>query len=68
MDTTTRILQVEKDSDDGLMVTFSDGTTAGYVIEELLMLRPVREPSYGITKQVQRATIATVRNSIRALA
>jgi len=39
----TRILAVELDGTDGIMVTFSDETTAGYVIEELLALRPVRE-------------------------
>jgi hypothetical protein len=46
----TRILKVEIDSDeceagsdDGLIVTFSDGTVAGYVVEELLLLRPLRE-------------------------
>ena len=39
----TRILKVEKDCDDGLIVTFSDGTRAGYVVEELLLLRPRRE-------------------------
>jgi hypothetical protein len=43
MDTTTRILKIEMDSDDGIIVTFSDKTTAGYVVEELLELRPVRE-------------------------
>ena len=37
------ILKVEKDGEDGLIVTFSDGTTAGYVVEELLLLRPIRE-------------------------
>jgi len=37
------MLAVELDGKDGLVVTFSDGTTAGYVIEELLILRPVRE-------------------------
>ena len=37
------ILAVELDGHDGLVVTFSDGTTAGYVVEELLELRPVRE-------------------------
>jgi hypothetical protein len=36
-----RILKVERD-DDGLVVTFSDGTTAGYLVEELLDLRPQR--------------------------
>ena len=40
-----RILSVEREDDDGLIVTFSDGTTAGYVTEELLELRPFREPS-----------------------
>jgi hypothetical protein len=39
----THILKVEQDSHDGLLVTFSDGTRAGYVVEELLMLRPRRE-------------------------
>ena len=39
-----RILAVEREGDDGLIVTFSDGTTAGYVTEELLELRPFREP------------------------
>jgi len=38
-----RILAVEKDSDEGVFVTFSDGTTAGYVVEELLGLRPKRK-------------------------
>ena len=38
-----QILAVELDGDDGIMVTFSDGTTGGYVIEELLDLRQVRE-------------------------
>jgi hypothetical protein len=38
-----RILKVEMDADDGLIVTFSDGTIGGYVVEELLSLRPHRE-------------------------
>lgn len=37
------MLAVELDGRDGLLVTFSDGTTGGYVTEELLELRPVRE-------------------------
>jgi len=37
------ILTAEPDGDDGVIVTFSDGTTAGYVVEELLDLRPFRE-------------------------
>ena len=40
-----RILTLERDGDDGLIVTFSDGTTGGYVVEELLKLRPHREPT-----------------------
>ena len=36
-----RILTVERD-DDGLVITFSDGTTAGYLVDELLDLRPHR--------------------------
>jgi hypothetical protein len=39
-----QILTVERDGEDGLIVTFSDGTSAGYVAEELLELRPHREP------------------------
>jgi len=38
-----RILSTETDGDDGLIVTFSDGTTGAYVVEELLELRPIRE-------------------------
>jgi hypothetical protein len=40
-----RILTVERDGDDGVIVTFSDGTTGAYVVEELLKLRPKREPT-----------------------
>jgi hypothetical protein len=32
-------------------VTFSDGTMAGYVAEELLELRPFREPRELVTLQ-----------------
>jgi hypothetical protein len=38
-----QILTVQKDDGDGMITTFSDGTTAGYVAEELLELRPKRE-------------------------
>ena len=37
------IVKVELDGNDGILVTFSDGTTAGYVVEELLDIRPIRE-------------------------
>jgi hypothetical protein len=40
-----RILNTEPDGVDGLIVTFSDGTSGAYVVEELLELRPVRELS-----------------------
>jgi hypothetical protein len=38
------ILSVEKDGEDGLIVRFSDGTISGYLAEELLELRPNRDP------------------------
>jgi hypothetical protein len=38
------IVHVERDSSDGIVVTFSDGTVGAYVVEELLELRPHREP------------------------
>jgi hypothetical protein len=37
------ILSIEQDGTDGLIVTFTDGTLAGYVVEELLSMRPYRE-------------------------
>jgi hypothetical protein len=43
MNSYMKVLSVELDSDDGLLVTFSDGTIAGYVVEELLEMRPHRE-------------------------
>jgi hypothetical protein len=43
MEDTVRLLAAELDGDDGLVVTFSDGTTDAYVAEELLELRPYRE-------------------------
>jgi hypothetical protein len=43
MDKKVRISKVQIDGDDGLIVTFSDGTVGGYVVEELLELRPIRE-------------------------
>jgi hypothetical protein len=38
-----QILTTVLDGNDGLIVTFSDGTTGAYVAEELLKLRPYRE-------------------------
>jgi hypothetical protein len=37
-------LSVELDGADGLIVKFSDGTAEGFLVEELLKLRPYREP------------------------
>jgi hypothetical protein len=39
------IIDVEKDGRDGLIVVFSDGTQSAYLVEELLALRPNREPA-----------------------
>ena len=39
------ILTVEIDAPDGLILTFSDGTTAAYLVDEMLELRPYREPT-----------------------
>lgn len=44
MNNAIEILTLEQETD-GVVVTFSDGTTAGYVVEELLELRPHREPT-----------------------
>jgi hypothetical protein len=40
-----QILSTELDGTDGLIVTFSDGTSDAYVAEELLELRPHRQPT-----------------------
>jgi hypothetical protein len=50
-----RILTVVRDGDDGLIVTFSDGTTAGYLSDELLELRPHREPTENPKASKKRA-------------
>jgi hypothetical protein len=38
------IVTVEREDPSGIIVTFSDGTIGAYVVEELLELRPHREP------------------------
>jgi hypothetical protein len=45
-----QILTTELDGADGLIVTFSDGTTDAYVAEELLELRPYRQQTKTKTK------------------
>jgi len=54
MNDPTKILTVRLDGDDGLLVTFSDGTTAGYVVEELLRLRPARDLTPPFSTRVGR--------------
>ena len=44
MDADIQILMVKQDGEDGVIVNFSDGTFGAYVVEELLELRPCREP------------------------
>ena len=39
------IASVEQDGRDGIVVAFSDGMVGAYVVEELLELRPIREPA-----------------------
>jgi hypothetical protein len=43
MKSSIKILTVTQDGRDGIILGFSDGTTGGYVVEELLKLRPKRE-------------------------
>jgi len=43
METGIQILAIELDGTDGIIITFSDGTSGGYVVEELLEMRPIRE-------------------------
>ncbi len=57
-----QILTVEKDDGDGLITTFSDGTTAGYVAEELLELRPKRELTEVGHEKVTKLQKAKIEN------
>jgi len=45
MDEPIEIVMMEREGGYGLIVSFSDGTTASFVVEELLELRPYRERS-----------------------
>jgi len=47
MDEPIEIVTIEREGGYGLIVSFSDGTIASFVVEELLDLRPYREPSPG---------------------
>ena len=53
-----RIMTVKKDDGDGLIVTFSDETTAGYAADELLKLSPHREPSENGREKVHDGSLA----------
>jgi hypothetical protein len=46
MESNVQIERIELE-DYGIFVTFTDATCAGYVIEELLRLRPIRLPAEG---------------------
>jgi hypothetical protein len=49
-----KILSAEREGDDGLLVNFSDHSSAGYVVEELLALRPHREPTPPFTTKIRQ--------------
>lgn len=59
-ETRIRILAVSRDSDEGIIVTFSDGTSDGFVTEELLELRPHRPP---VQKRRVHSKSVTIRNA-----
>jgi hypothetical protein len=65
-----QILTVKRDGEDGLLVTFSDGTITGYVTEELLELRPCREPTgeplYGVGTRPRRSGTQGMGIAVRA--
>ena len=52
--THVEITEVRNDGSDGILVAFSDGTVAGYVVEELIGLRPFREKCDKLTLTVKR--------------
>ena len=49
------IVEVQKDGVDGILVWFSDGTFAGYVVEELVAFRPQREKIMDVPKPLGHA-------------
>jgi hypothetical protein len=55
-----RIVSVTLDGDYGLVVSLSDNTTTAYVIEELLELRPNREP----TPLQRRAVVTPIKATL----
>ena len=65
VDENIKILSVKQDGGDGLIVTFSDGTVGAYVVEELLELRPHREPKKSLQKYKNQIIILTLRTQSR---
>lgn len=62
------ILSVVRDGEDGILVTFSDRTIGGYISEELLELRPVREQNISLAEtEGQVSTWFGVRYSVRPI-
>jgi hypothetical protein len=54
-----QILAVELDGHDGIVLTFSDGTTGGYVVEELLALtKSIRRPYPSMSTRGSRIGIS----------
>ena len=66
-DEAIQILKIDQDSHDGIIVNFSDGTTAGFVVEEMLMLRPIREHVSDYFEPHQSNAIEIDRPSIGTL-
>jgi hypothetical protein len=52
-------LSVKQDDEDGVIVTFSDGTIGAYVVEELLELRPHREQVGKVAPPITSSTTNT---------
>jgi len=48
------IIKAEVDYPDGVILSFSDGTTAAFLVEEMLELRPHREPMFYTQKTAEK--------------
>ena len=63
-DSLIRISSAELEADEGVWISFSDRTQAGYVVEELLELRPHREPIGSRTKTHGKAVVIRNANAL----
>lgn len=63
MNGSIRILKLEIESHEGLIVTFSDGTVREFAVGELLDLRSQREP---VKKSPHVSHEDSIRTSVRA--